>query len=222
VTQNPEPQRREATITVRVQGAPTRRIQVSQPGTIWNSHLDVVGYWRGPINLYTRTLPPVSNTFRFPERVAAARSAWGDALGIRIGTTSSRRNAQIVMIGGTRAEIAERENVTIDEDIGGEAHYGRTSWSTTRIRTGNRDRHVHRFTGQTLVFVVDDRNVPANITTDLPTITTIHELGHALGYFGHSENSQHLMYKRARPNRSLSAIEIRHLRQIYDSFGGGR
>lgn len=46
----------------------------------------------------------------------------------------------------------------------------------------------------------------------------IHELGHALGYAGHSENNADVMFKDANGSTTLSANETNHLKQIYDRY----
>lgn len=45
--------------------------------------------------------------------------------------------------------------------------------------------------------------------------TCTHELGHALGWFGHSGNSSDIMYSLGTSVTSLTARDVNHLSQIY-------
>lgn len=68
-----------------------------------------------------------------------------------------------------------------------------------------------------LTSIGDSRNI------DFATMTAMHELGHALGYMGHSPNSNDVMrgnipVTMRNPNETLNPAEREHLRQVYRNF----
>jgi len=214
---------RTATITVRMDGARTQRITVTQAGMIWNSvgeNSNMVGVWPGSINVYTRTIGDVSPSFalQFPIWMDDARAEWGSALNVPIGRATSERNATIVAIGGSREEIERRIPLSSDAVGAGGAPRGRR---LGRITAGGQRRNVYRLggwlQGPGQVFVVDRSRNPNVHSNEMRTVVT-HELGHALGYFGHSPNRRDVMYYAAHSSYRLKSIESKHLRQIYDGF----
>ena len=50
------------------------------------------------------------------------------------------------------------------------------------------------------------------------TNVTVHELGHALGWMGHSTSSSDLMYTYANGLTTPQSRDISHLKQFYDLF----
>jgi len=93
--------------------------------------------------------------------------------------------------------------------------------SAGTIQAGGIYRPVFRFTGSgdtgliITVFTGSTRNI------NFATMTAIHELGHALGYYGHSPNSNDVMAATPplfSPPETLNPAELEHLRQIYRRF----
>ena len=68
----------------------------------WLSDNNWSGYWPGTINVYSETVGPVSEGFQFDTRMTEACTAWSNALGITIGTTTTEGNAQIKAYGGKK------------------------------------------------------------------------------------------------------------------------
>ena len=106
-----------------------------------------------------------------------------------------------------------------DEDFSG-GEFGVTRYSGVlhdTIQAGGATREVIRFTGQGAT-----ANIMAVFTGNnrFATMTTLHELGHALGYLGHSPNPNDVMRDGvpSAPIESLRPSEIEHLRQINRRF----
>lgn len=177
----------------------------------WYSDEDRVGFRLGNIDVYHRTIGPenVSASFNLTAQVNIARTAWGGALGITIGT-ATYANAQIQAFGGIRDDIDDfRGVVSIDAGFAERPTY---TFVTTVI-IGGRVRRVYRYIGRSRIFTVNDwwcANTDKMITN--------HELGHALGWYGHSSDSRDVMFHQAHASYELRANEIRHLRRIYDHF----
>ena len=55
-----------------------------------------------------------------------------------------------------------------------------------------------------------------NKTADEYQNTCVHELGHALGFFGHSSSESAVMYPYGQSRYQLQTVEKNHLKQVYD------
>jgi len=210
-------------------------------GYIWhygrNYEDNGVGFWDGTINIQVRPISPETHPagFNFTQRMDTARNAWGSVLGITFNEVTNRADANIRVYAGCRFEIQEAANwpwvssrdygaayMPLEEDIPSLGMLrGRERAGT--IQAGGATRDVYRFFGTgggaavIFVFTGTTRH------TNLATFTTMHELGHALGYMGHSPNNNDIMRRRAplftgNPNETLQPAEIEHLRQIYHTF----
>jgi len=188
-----------------------------------------VGFWPGNVAVYTTTMGVRSQGFTFPDWVTIARLAWGGALGVPITATTNRASANIRAYGGDRGllEYASNFRPGLSTDMGwmGWALVhpeNRTRESTIMIE--GIDRHIYRITGLHRIFVPEmaTSNIWPPAYTNLGISITIHEMGHALGFFGDSQriaaNNQDVMWPFLHGGVVLQPREIRHLRQIYDRF----
>ena len=190
---------------------------------------NVVGFWPGDINIWVDEIGPQPARFNFLDRVDIARNVWIDALGIRFTNAANDGVANIRAYGGHRNEIQRY--------LGNELHYtaythrygvavlqGTIDRHMGTIEAGGATRHVNRLNGTgrrgAIVLVFSDSAswwIDDSRMSDFATMTAMQELGHALGYFGHSPNINDVMARTtsSSPNETLNPAEIEHLRQIY-------
>jgi len=206
-------------------------------GYIWHidnsdDHRDWFGFWDGSINLRVTPVGVQADGFDFSGRMTTARNAWSSALGITINNATDAATANIRAYGGHRDEIQDHLRRTapftdrygttllyapIDGGVVGTIQAGGVSRNVFRLRgTGSNANIIAVFSDSGSWLTFDSRNI------NFATMAAMHELGHALGYFGHSPNSNDVMRGNipllATPNETLNPAEIEHLRQIYQRF----
>ncbi|MCL2378061.1 MAG: RICIN domain-containing protein [Defluviitaleaceae bacterium] len=210
-------------------------------GYIWHIEdgtavYDVFAFWPGVVNIRTEAVGVQPAGFNFALNMANARNVWGRALDVAFSDVENMEHANIRAYGGDRYEIRihldrevpfshtlERFGTYLFQGGGGMEEVG------TTIQAGGAERNVLRLTGRgdnAMIIAVfsnsgsfhtfDQRNI------DFARMTAMHELGHALGFMGHSPNPNDVMRGDippfASPNEILNPAEIEHLRQIYRRF----
>ena|GEM_PF-4564728 len=180
------------------------------------------GFWRGPINIQSRTIGEQQPGFNFRARMDFARNVWAVPLDITFidvyNGDEIAPNAHIRAYGGTRFEIwRETGWDVVNPTLLGIADFGSRVFVGT-IHAGGADRRIYRFVGtgsrSNIMAVFSGNNERA-------TMAAIHELGHALGYWAHSPTPDNTMYRgttSSNNHNELRPAEIEHLRQIYRMF----
>ena len=197
-------------------------------GNVWRSYSNFVGFYPGIVNIYTRPIGEQPDGFNFEQRMSVARSTWRDALDVAFVNTINTENSHIMAYGGRRHDIIRHINWPfVPEHTLGTTfppRAGEHAVQSGTIYAGGADRTVMKFIGTgtlgTRIAVYTDNSQSQQNDIGLATFAAIHELGHALGYFGHSTSSGDLMYRFPSffPREELRSAEREHLRQIYRMF----
>jgi len=188
-------------------------------------------FWAGDIYVFIEPIAPYPANFNFESRMETAQAAWASVLGVRFHRANNVANATIRALGGCRYEIQyvlRRPDAFCPDRM----RYGVALSTSERggiaegtIHAGGVTRSVFRQSGTETIAVFSNsgswetrnyRNV------NFATMSAMHELGHALGYRGHSPNRSDVMIgivpTISSPNVVLNPAEVEHLRQIYRMF----
>ena len=192
----------------------------------WHSDADNAFFWD------LRTLRIFSQGVDFcNDRVQSymneAQRIWSEAVGGMDFVLGTAENSHILSFTGSYEEM---ENLAGWHDIRVQVPWGGVASFAPIIQVGNINvsgyRRIFRFQEN---FEQETRAVMLNKVTNsydqsfsnaFIRYVHIHELGHLMGYNGHSVVPGQLMYGNNQYNlpQTLSAEEKRHLRRIYDRF----
>ena len=136
-----------------------------------------------------------------------AYGKWTSA-GMSITNNGSGTSGNIRVFGGTRAQIKAYDNQSIANN-----QVGLTVGSSTLyayLDYNGITKNLKKLSSPQKVYIVD-----ADRTTDQYKHTATHELGHALGWKGHSPNSSDIMYAYSNGVLSLTSRDKKHILQFY-------
>jgi len=193
---------------------------------------NIVAFWDGRIDIRVESIGTRPTGFNFYESMNVARSTWGNALDIAFRHVIDMEDANIRAYAGNRSRIQSRlrrtEPFPPRDFRFGVALMGDRSY-VAPIQARGVTRHVNRLTGvgargNTMAVFFDSGggSIQDSQNVSFATMTSIHELGHALGYLGHSPRSGDVMIASipvfSSPIMTLDPAEKEHLRQIYRDF----
>lgn len=190
--------------------SPTQNVNASRKGDIgyWDTNVNYIGRWNStPMTIQFNWGNNGFSDSEFLSYVNHARNQWRNA-GITIGSTTTESNASLKIYGGTYDALWwEAPGLTTD-------HYGlaiilQQNYEGYWAYIGNRynSNNITRADA----FVVHRNNRSANQYRS----TATHELGHALGWYGHTRTSGNVMSSAPSSRTHLTSIDRRHIRQIY-------
>jgi len=152
-----------------------------------------------------------------------AQQQWGNAVSGMNFTSSNYANANVIAYAGTRADFIEfaRDfyNLNYQNNFAGLARFApRVSAGTANFGGANRNIFQFANNSQSVMFVASTHANGTNRTSAQIRNTTLHELGHVMGYAGHSSSSTDVMGSSATSIQTLTPRDIGHLRQVYAQF----
>lgn len=179
----------------------------------WYSDSDIIGRWdTSNVQIY-KVQYSENDSFYFSSGLAYACIPWSNDTEINIssGTSSSYASAPIVYYGGTMEQLNALTDFTISQLTNGITTVNFSAegyWSY-----GTETKLGWVITGAEGCIVDKDHS------TNEVTNTCIHELGHALGWHGHSNVSSDIMSEYGSSNILLTDRDKNHLSQVYSEGG---
>lgn len=174
----------------------------------WYSDANTIGKWSSsPQVWYSKRNN--NSSFAFLSGLLNGESVWNDALGTSIDVSSSYTSAPVKYYGGTRAQINALNifEPVPEEQLGASYHTCESGGYHTYL--GN--TKVWYYETEIWGYVVDRTDMNYNNYIK----TGSHEIGHAMGWHGHSTNTSWVMTEGKLENTALSDEESNHLAQIY-------
>lgn len=175
----------------------------------WYSDSNTIGRWNSDsLRVYKIKLNS-NSSFTFLDSMSHGCSNWSSAINRQVssGQSSSFSSAPIQYHGGTQAEVNAYGLFTVsssDNGITAVYAYNEGTWTYGgSTKTGN------------LVIQAEGCIVDWGHTANQYKNTCSHELGHALGWYGHSSSSYDVMYTYGTSITSLSNNDKNHLSQVY-------
>lgn len=177
--------------------------------SIWSSaERDIIGYWESPPTIHKNKIGN-DGSFYFNIGYNNAVAQWSDALEWSFATVA-QNDADIVVHGGTRAELevlmGDRYNY-LTALTAGITFY---DYNVVGYYQYQGNIKLHAKMNSATIYIPDDGR-----TADEYRNILTHELGHALGYIGHSASASDIMYPYVSTIYDLSTRDINHLHQLY-------
>lgn len=189
--------------TIEVAAAP--RVNVLGVLSYWESNEASIGHWNASSLSYRLDKLNTNANFPYTLSMNYAFSQWQSALGINIYATTSS-SSTMRSYGGTFEEICAM-GVNLQQGYGGMTSYSCSNEGSYNYNSSLKTSYV--MTSATVYIVDKDRSDNAHKNVSM------HEVGHSLGWLGHSPNSSDVMYERVTQVAALSTRDSRHLAQVY-------
>ena len=171
----------------------------------WYSNSDEICRWAGTPSISYKKLNSNSN-FTFLVAYSHARTQWNDGGISTISGTFPSTN--VVCYGGTISEIYSETGLVVPSSDNGVTFFSHST-SYTNLNYYGSVKKLY-IMSSAKVCVVDKGR-----TANQYKKTCTHEIGHALGWIGHSSVSTDIMYYTGSSITALTNRDINHLAQVY-------
>ena len=181
----------------------------------WNSDGSDIGHWTATRKVYVKNLNQSGN-FDPSSYLGFGVYLWSGSAGIRCDLSGTASNHVIAAYGGTKNELVDTgvfKKEDLDGNTVGFCSYTERTLEGTYTYNGN-NKSCYLATKATIALVELSGK---DKTYRQYYKTAAHELGHALGYYGHSPTQYEIMYPTVydATKESLTNNEINHLKQVY-------
>lgn len=174
----------------------------------WHSNSERIGRWDGEsVDIYLIKLNP-NTSFYFTNGMTHACREWDDVIGMTLNRYTSNSSSPIRFYGGTIDEINRQTEFRVDNSVN-----GKTRWVVSSVE--GIWQYGSMFKTQREITEVVGCVLDKGHTIDEYRNTCTHELGHALGWDGHSYDSSDVMYSMGASVTSLTVRDKNHLSQVY-------
>jgi len=176
----------------------------------WYSSSTSVGCWLSTPTIKKTPAFGTDSTFttNYNSGFSWARTQWSNA-DISTSLVGQGTSASIVCYGGTREEIAEENGRNIDSSYAG-LTVGSATYYCSLIYVGDNSVKTLKSVNSQTIYIVNR----GNSLNRVKNVFT-HELGHSLGWIGHSVNSDDIMYSYSSLVTALTNRDKRHINQFY-------
>lgn len=179
--------------------------------SLWHSDGITIGTWKNTQIKYAHKKLNNNSRFYFYASGLYAIKQWESALNISIENVISMSDANMKFYGGTWDELIamgiELKSGQGDT-LGFMVDYEYTSTIRVEILSNGQKVSVVEFEEAT--YAIIDKGFLSNYNS-----VTTHELGHALGWLGHSYDNNDMMYAIRSGVTELTARDREHLLQVY-------
>ncbi|MGF2617493.1 matrixin family metalloprotease [Rossellomorea vietnamensis] len=171
----------------------------------WESNKATIARWKSVPDVYYYAVDG-SLQGTLPTYVSHARSQWNTA-GVPNYSTTSSSGAEIKIYGGTYTNLKSIEPSLTTDNTG--LMTPTYSYEGEWIANGS-TKTGYKFSSAKVYVVYKTGKSGSGYKK-----TTTHEIGHALGWLGHTSYSSDVMYAYASEITTLTSRDKRHLNQIY-------
>ena len=190
---------------------PVQADEIADLGTLyyWYSDSNEIGSWfNSSIPMYCYNLSG-NSSFPFSTMVNHAANQWSSALSVSITTTTDISSSMISVYGGTAEQFTQLGHPGSFNNVAGFTNVDYSFLGYWYYPTTNTYKSGCVMTSG--VSHILDKNA----TLDNYKTVTTHEIGHALGWLGHSSSSSDIMYPYVSTTTTLTTRDITHLSQTY-------
>ena len=168
----------------------------------WYSDEALIGKWLDTPSIYSTSVESSPNSATVASWVSIARTQWANAR-IATTTTTSSSTASINVYAGKLNSLRPL-CPNLDQFSAGYTE-------TTRSTYG---KYHYQGIEKTRVTISKGKVYICTDLTSYPATVAVHEIGHALGWIGHTTDSTSVMNRSASPNNVLTTIDKNHISQI--------
>ncbi len=178
--------------------------------SVWNNgESNRIAYKESAVKLFYGNIGTTTNN-HLQEACNTAISQWSSALGISINAENNAEKADVKVCSGDIETIREY-GVDIEGSQGGLTDYEPSELEFVGYYLYGKSAKSLFKMPPSVIYIAYE----AGLTLKDYQATCTHELGHALGYLGHSKMETDVMYYLDPETYMLSANEKAHLKQVY-------